>query len=124
MNHSKNLGATIFKAICLSTLLFWTLILSEKFNEEVIPFIFLSIFPIAIVCSLTIIITVFPFFFFEKNDLTNKVIFKKYFPFYSITTFGLSIYAILYSNVEYFICVFIITAFFTLMQSWIWISKP
>lgn len=123
MESTNNLGTTLLKSIGYATTLFWTLISSERFNEEMIPFIFLSIIPISIVCSLTILITVFPFFLFEKGRITKDKIFKKYFPYYSMIAFGISAYYIFCTNIEYFICAFFITAFITLMQSWIWMSR-
>jgi hypothetical protein len=123
MNSSGNLSSTLLKAICLATILFWVLIISEGFNQ-ISLLILISIIPIAIVCSLTIIVTITPFFWLAKEGVTDLKIFKRYFPYYSIITFGISIYYIIDTNFESFVCAFFITAFITLMQSWIWICKP
>ena len=123
MNSSKNLGSAILKAILFATLLFWTLFISENTNSNMSYFVLLSIIPIAIICSITIFITITPFFWLAKENVTDKEIFKKYFPYYSIIAFGISSYFIISTNFEGFVCAFFITAFFTLMQSWVWICK-
>lgn len=123
MNSSGNLSSTLLKAICLATVLFWILIIPEDLNQ-ISPLFIISIIPIAIVCSLTIIVTITPFFWLAKEGVNDNEIFKKYFPYYSIITFGISVYYIIDTNFESFVCAFFITAFLTLMQSWIWICKP
>lgn len=121
MNSSKNLSSTLLKATCLATILFWILITPEDFNQL---WFIISIIPIAIVCSLTILATITPFFWLAKENVTDYEVFKKCFPYYSITAFGISIYFMIDTNFENFICAFFITAFVTLMQSWIWICTP
>jgi hypothetical protein len=123
MNSSGNLSSTLLKAICLATGLFWMLIISEGFSQ-ISLLILISIIPIAIVCSLTIIVTITPFFWLAKENVSNHEIFKRYFPYYSIITFGISTHFVILSNFESYVCAFYITAFITLMQSWIWICKP
>ena len=123
MNSSGNLSSTLLKAICLATVLFWILIISEDFYQ-ISLLILISIIPIAIVCSLTIIVTITPFFWLAKENVTDHEIFKRYFPYYSIITFGISTHFVILSNFESYVCAFFITAFITLMQSWIWICKP
>jgi hypothetical protein len=123
MNSSGNLSSTLLKAIFIATILFWALIIPEMFNQIFI-LIILSIIPIAIVCSLTIIVTITPFFWLAKEGVTDQEIFKKYFPFYAIIAFSISLYFMIDTKFESFTCAFFITAFLTLMQSWIWICKP
>jgi hypothetical protein len=123
MNSSKNLSSTLLKATCLATILFWILIFYDEFHQ-ISPLFIISIIPIAIVCSLTIIVTITPFFWLAKEGVTDHEVFKKVFPYYSIIAFGISIYFIIDTHFERFICAFFITAFLTLMQSWIWICKP
>ena len=123
MNSSGNLSSTLLKAICLATGLFWILIISEDFNQ-ISLLILISIIPITIVCSITIIVTITPFFWLAKENVSNHEIFKKYFPYYSIITLGISTHFVILSNFESYVCAFFITAFITLMQSWIWICKP
>jgi len=124
MNSSKNLGATLCKATLLATTIFWILVYSEGVNTNAFVFIFPSMFLIFIVCSITILVTITPFFWLAKEDKTDKEIFKKYFPYYSIIAFAIAMYFIISGNFDKFTCVFFTTAFFTLMQSWIWICKP
>ena len=125
METSNNLTSILLKATILATLLFWILIFSENsINESfIIVVIILSIIPISIVCSFVILITIMPFYWLEQNKLNEKEIFKKYFPYYSIITFCICSYFIISTNLESFICAFIITAFFTLMQTWVWAGK-
>jgi hypothetical protein len=124
MNASKNLAPTLLKATLLATFLFWTLIFEESSTDlEIVPFMFLSVIPISIVCSLTILITVMPFHWFKNEELTNPQIFKKFFPYYSIIAFVISSYCIVNSNFNHSVNVFFMTAFFTLLQSWIWLFK-
>ncbi len=124
MNRSNNIPLALLKSSVLATILFWVLIFaSVEFNFDAYPFVIISIFPISIVCCLTIAITVLPFYFIEKVHMSNRKIFKKHFPFYSIFVFGFSSYCIVSSNFDSIVCAFFISAFFTLMQSWIWIFK-
>lgn len=123
MNSSNRLTPILLKATSLATILFWTLISTEDIGTEIYFFIIPSIIPIAIVCSLTVVITIMPFFGLEKENVPNNKIFKKYFPYYSSIAFSLCSYFIYNSNFEKVVCAFFITAFFTLMQSWVWLCK-
>jgi hypothetical protein len=125
MKSSNNLIPILFKASAFATILFWILIFSEKFESEsfIIAILILSIIPILIVCSLTILFTIAPFFLFKKNNISNDEIFKKYIPYYSIIIFGISTYYMISTKFNNIVCAFFITAFFTLIKSWIWICK-
>jgi hypothetical protein len=123
MNSSNRLTPILLKATSLATILFWTLLSTEDISTEIYFFIIPSIIPIAIVCSLTVVITIMPFFGLEKENVPNNKIFKKYFPYYSSIAFSLCSYFIYNSNFEKVVCAFFITAFFTLMQSWVWLCK-
>jgi hypothetical protein len=123
MNSSNRLTPILLKATSLATILFWTLLSTEDIGTEIYFFIIPSIIPIAIVCSLTVVITIMPFFGLEKENVPNNKIFKKYFPYYSSIAFSLCSYFIYNSNFEKVVCAFFITAFFTLMQSWVWLCK-
>jgi len=82
----------------------------------------LSAIPIFIVIYLMVLLTITPIYFYKKNKLGKEAIFKKYFPYYAITFFG----TCLYLGIRYwelFIINFLITAFLTAMQSWIWFFK-
>lgn len=126
MKSSNNLIPTLFKAAILALVLFWILIFSEKMLAESYIFMLciVSIIPISIVSTLVVLITILPLYSLEKEKLSNLEIFKKYFPYYAITLFGTCIYLIALSNFEKIVIAFCITAFFTLMQSWVWICKP
>ena len=119
--------STILKSTILATCIFWILIImSEGFQSYMIPLVFLSMIPISICCAITILLTIVPFFWFRSNGLSdglghrNKIIFNKYFPFYAIVTFCLCLYGIIELT---FAISFFLSAFFTTMQSWIWLAK-
>ncbi|WP_439127585.1 hypothetical protein [Polaribacter sp.] len=124
MNSSKNLGETLFKATIFATTLFWTLVCSEEINTDLLVFFIPSIFIIFIICSLTILVTITPFFWLAKKDRNDKEIFKRYFPYYAIVAFVIVMDFIICSDFNEFTSIFFTTAFFTLMQSWIWMCKP
>lgn len=115
----------LLKASFMATVLFWTIILSEvSMNDSfMVAIIIFSYIPIFIVCSLFILFTIVPILFFDTKDLNSSEMFHKYFPYYSIIIFGISFFFIILSNFDKVISAFYITAFFTLMQSWIWICK-
>ena len=107
MNSSKNLALIILKAILFATILFWTLIISDEgLNKNILSFAIISIIPIAIVCSIAVIVTITPFFWLAKEGVSDKDIFKKYFPYYSLIAFGISSYFIISTNFEDFVCAF------------------
>ena len=123
MNYPIKLTPIILKASLLATVLFWTLDISAGYYDQISPLMILSIIPILILCSLAIWITIMPFFWLKSKNISTDAIFKKYFPYYSIIAFSLCSYFIIASNFANVVCVFFITAFFTLMQSWVWICK-
>ena len=110
MNSSGNLSSTLLKAIFIATILFWALIIPEMFNQIFI-LIILSIIPIAIVCSLTIIVTITPFFWLAKEGVTDQEIFKKYFPFYAIIAFSISLYFMIDKNLKVLPVLFLLQLF-------------
>ncbi|MDO5973543.1 hypothetical protein [Flavivirga jejuensis] len=115
-----NMPSVILKSTVLATCIFWIIIISENFQSGMIPFIFLSIIPISICCTITILFTVMPFFWFKSDGLRNETVFKKYFPFYTIVSFCLCLYGVFELT---FAISFFVSAFFTTMQSWVWIVK-
>jgi hypothetical protein len=124
MKASSNLGVAILKATLMTTIIFWLFVFYDDFDLGMIPYILLSIIPISIICSLTILFTIMPFFWFLKNNTSKKIIFEKYFPFYSIMIFLLFLYAIVISRFQEYVIAFFMSAFFILIQSWIWLCKP
>lgn len=116
-----NIAGTIGKATLLATCIFWLLIFSEDFDINVIPFILLSLFPISICCALVIVFTIVPFYwFYNKKSDGNKIVFQWFFPFYSIASFSLCFYGFCKSPEA---IPFFASAFFTSLQSWVWLSK-
>ena len=116
-----NLPKTILKAIILATTIFWLILTAtEGFNEDRIYLVFLSLIPISICCSLVIALTISPFFWLKKSGDSNRLVFKKYFPFYTIISFSLCLYGTLQDPL--IIC-FYLSAFFTTMQTWVWLAK-
>ena len=123
MTTSNKLAPIILKASLLATIIFWILDISSGYYNHISPFIIFSIIPIAILCSIVICITIMPFIWSEREDKNRNEIFKKYFPYYSIIAFAICCYFIIESNFEKSTCTFFITAFLTMMQSWVWICK-
>lgn len=115
-------STSILKAIMLSTVVFWLVIISEEFNTDMILIAFISIVPISICCSLTIAITIIPFFTFNKKMNCIEV-YKKYFPFYAMVSFSLCFYGVWDTNFNLFPVSFFLSAFFTTLQTWNWIVK-
>lgn len=113
-----NIADTIAKATLLATCIFWVIIFSENLEEQLILYIFLSIIPIGICCAITIIFTIAPFFWFCKKN--NKIVFQLFFPFYAIVSFSMCSYGFI--ETPDIIC-FWAAAFFTSLQSWVWIAK-
>lgn len=119
-----NLGKTILKSTLVFVSAFWLAIIhSEGFHFEMIPFIFLSFGVLLILCGLLISVTIMPFFWFAKKNLSNKMVFRKYFPLYSVITFLGFFYTLLIAAFETTISIFVTVLFFTLLQSWIWLCK-
>ncbi|MCF7560438.1 hypothetical protein L3X39_07295 [Sabulilitoribacter multivorans] len=110
----------ILKASIMATCIFWTILFSRNFESEMVPFIIVSFIPISICCGLTIMLTIYPFFKLKKDVESSMNIFKKYFPFYAIFSFGLCLYGSI--TIPDIIC-FFASAFFTTMQTWVWFGK-
>ena len=118
-----NILSTVIRAIGLSALIFWSIILTHSFSLNILMFILPSLIPISICCILTIWGTIAPFFISRKRIENLETIYRKYFPFYSITIFGLCFFAILTSKFDVYALAFFTSAFFTALQSWNWIVK-
>ncbi|WP_347922414.1 hypothetical protein [Pontimicrobium sp. SW4] len=114
----------IGKSSLLAASIFWMIILSDTFDLDMVPYIFLSLIPIYIICALTILITICPIFWFLENDNYSKQrIFKTYFPIYTIIAFGFCLYSIYKSSFDVFVLSFYVSAYITTTQSWVWFSK-
>lgn len=117
MNHLARLVSILLKSSLLATLIFW-LMIAEDFGAF-LPFaVILSTIPITLICSFSILVSILPIVEFGGQDS-----FKKYFPYYSLVVFGTFVYFLFESNFDEFLTAFLVSAFFTLMQAWVWICK-
>ncbi|APZ45102.1 hypothetical protein BW723_01780 [Polaribacter reichenbachii] len=125
MESSNKIPKLLVKASILSAIIFWIQVLFEDYNTviRIIPYVFLSIIPIFIICSFTVFFSILILYYSVRNKMSNPEIFKRFFPYYTIVIFGICSYFIIISNFQTFVCIFFITAFFTLMQTWIWLCK-
>ena len=123
-NPIMNLPSNLAKSSMLATCIFWTIGMTDGFDLDMIPIIFFSYIPIFIMCSLTIIITICPFFWLAENkNFTKENVFYTYFPYYAIICFTICLYSIFSISYEAFLIGFFVAVFFTTMQSWIWFVK-
>ncbi|TJY36416.1 hypothetical protein [Pontimicrobium aquaticum] len=114
----------IGKSSLLAASIFWIIILSDTFNWDMVPYIFISLIPIYVICALTILITICPIFWFLENDNYNKQrIFKTYFPIYTTLMFSLCAYSIYKISTDIVVLSFFISAYITTVQSWVWFTK-
>lgn len=117
MSYLASLIPILLKSSLLATLIFWTMIAHSVGDFLPIAIVF-SMIPIMLMSSFSIIVSILPFVGINRQDS-----FKKYFPYYSIVVFCLFTYFLVESNFEEFLSAFFISAFFTLMQAWVWICK-
>lgn len=119
-----NLLLNALKSTILATLIFWIIIIIHNFQVQMLWLIIISSIPIFICCFLTIVLTICPFFrLFKTESLDEKSIFRTFFPFYSITYFGLCTCGMYMNNFEIYSIAFFTAAFITTSQSWIWFIK-
>ena len=124
MISTNKIIKVVLKSTLIAAVLFWTISLSAgRFGSYIFLVFLLSMIPIFMLCLLTILLTIMPFYWIEKGKLKNDEIFRKYFPYHSITTFGICSFFLLSEKFDIYMCAFFITAFFTLNQSWIWLYK-
>ena len=126
MQQSSNILPVMLKSSLVATILFWISVcfINSDFDSFVLVLLFISIIPISIVCSLAILFTIVPLFLLEEKDISSDIIFRKYFPYHSIAIFSISTYFMITTNFDELVTCFFISAFFTLIQSWIWLCKP
>lgn len=121
MNRSFSVS---LKATALATTLVWFLNISDGDAAiQMVPYVILSTIPIWIVCFTSIILTIVPFNEYKKGEITNKEIFQKYFPYYSICIFIGCATACIYFSFDIFAISFFSTVFFTATTSWFWFFK-
>ena len=131
MDSTQLSFSTAYKSTLFCAILIWSINLLcfasyDEINLKSISIILLlfalSIIPMYIVIYLMILLTITPIYSYERNKLSKKEIFKKYFPYYAIVFFGICMFlGIRFSSL--FIVNFMITVFLTAMQSWIWFFK-
>ena len=121
MDTFHQLKSTAIKAAALATFLIWFLNMQNNFESIMLLLVIVSFIPIFIVCYIMILISIVPFYTYN-NNLKNHIIFNKYFPIYAITFFVICSF-IAQNNQHIFLYKFLITAFLTAMQSWIWFFK-
>ena len=117
-----NIPSITLKSTLLATFIFWSIIAADGVDFEIFPFILLSIIPIFIICLITNLLTVAPFFSLINVQKTNKKIFLSYFPYYSILCFAICVYFVIVSNMESLMVAFFSSAFFTSIKTWIWFA--
>ncbi|SFZ92712.1 hypothetical protein SAMN05428642_102911 [Flaviramulus basaltis] len=119
-----NVPITIIKATGLSLIIFWTIAITEDFSLDMIPLVLLSVIPISICCSLTICLTIAPFFWSKKGKRNLETVYNSYFPFYAIALFGLCVFSTIESNFNTYGIAFNTSAFFTALKTWSWLAEP
>lgn len=125
MIRSSNFGSTLLKSSLLLNIVFWVLIIhSNGFKTDWTPFMIFSIIPIIVGWFLIMVFTLMPLFWTAKDDWTNEMIFKRYFPYYSIAAFLFYSGLIISENFESDFTMFSIVIYLTSIQNWIWLCKP
>lgn len=117
MINSASLIRILLKSSLLASFIF-CLVIADDFGVELIYLVTLTFIPIVLVCSFTILVSIVPIIKFGGQDS-----FVKYFPYYSISVFMIFTYFLIDSNFDEFLSAFTVSAFFTLMQAWVWLSK-
>lgn len=120
-----NTTLTVVKATGMSFMIFWIILFTEEiFHWNTMPYIFLSVIPIGLCCTLTICLTIAPFYWAKNSETDLNTVYSTYFPFYTIVLSGICISVLITSNFNTSSVAFITSAFFTLLKSWSWIIKP
>lgn len=119
-----NLLTNICKSTMLATAVFWIILITDRFNAEMIPFVPLSMIPIFFCCAVIISLTISPlFWWFASSEFDKKQVFETFFPIYSIAAFGLCVALIIGFNFESYSIAFATSAIISTSQSWIWMAK-
>lgn len=116
MRYSKS----ILKSILLSAIIFWLVIFSEAFEASMLFWVFISLVPITVCCSLTVLFTISPWFALQPK-LRPQEIYKKYFPYYAIFSFALCFYCLWKTKFDLYTISFFSSAYFTSLQIWNWL---
>ncbi|WP_156112443.1 hypothetical protein [Lacinutrix jangbogonensis] len=119
-----NLPSNIGKSTLLATCVFWIINFTEEFDQDILGLVLLSIIPICICVTLVIILTICPvFWFLKKEDESNYSLAKRCFPYYIILMFGLCALGATTTYYELYFISFLVSAFITTAQSWVWFTK-
>ncbi|MGS2727220.1 hypothetical protein ACU8DI_11485 [Psychroserpens sp. BH13MA-6] len=119
-----NFPTVIAKSCLLAAVILWLIIATEGIDIQTIPIMFLTLIPVFMVSTLCILTTICPFFWMgKKKGFDKRHIFKIYYPFYAIMTFGISAFGIISSNFDVYSIAFFTSAFITSNQAWVWLSK-
>lgn len=124
MDNSNNFGRTILKLTLFTSVIIWSCVFYDGFYFDMIGYMILLMIPIAIFWLMILAITIMPFFWFQKEKDDKSIIFKLYFPFYSVVTFLFFLLIIASFDFDKMAIVFFTPLFFGLMQSWVWLCKP
>lgn len=114
---------TFLKATGISFTIFWSIISTKGIDFKMIPWTLVSLFPIAIIVTLVISITIIPFYAFNKETKSYREIYNTYFPYYSVVAFILCAYGIIKSEFEIDLVAFFSAAFITTCKSWQWLTN-
>lgn len=125
MKRAENFGRTVLKSSLLLNAILWLgIIISHNSNFKLLPYSILTLIPILIIWFLIMTFTIMPLFWAAKDDWTDVMIFKRYFPYYSIAAFLFYSGLIISENFESGFTTFSIVIYFTSIQNWIWLCKP
>lgn len=113
-----------WKSTLLATIAFWSIIFSDQFAWDMLPFVLISIIPIFVFCVITITLTIRPFFWVMKTEVFDKkAVFRTVFPYYSILCFAFCMWGIMISNNQIYFIAFFTSAFISTSQSWVWFTE-
>lgn len=119
-----NIPSNLAKSCLLATSVFWIVIISEDFEANMLPFVFLSLIPIFLCVTIVIMLTICPFFWWKNQaNFNNRQVFKTYFPYHAIMAFVICVLGIMASDFDIYLIAFFSSAFITINQSWLWFAK-
>ena len=126
MNIISNTITTAAKAAMLSSGLL-TLAFSstqDLYNYDLVMIFFISLLITFFISLGMIIFTVLPFYYIEYERSNTRMMFKKFFPYYTIVCFSCCLFIIITQNFEEISILLFSIAYVTAAQSWVWFFKP
>ncbi len=121
----NNVPITLLKSTLTAGTIFWFILLQEEnLLYRPLMLIVFSIFPIIVLSSSIIMISIYPFTVINNNTFTKRDSFKKYFPYYTLVTFVICLFSTIAFQFDVFAIAFFSSAFITLMFAWVWMFKP